>query len=37
MFDCLSIGLPERDNIKKPQEYSDLVKKRFYYLLSKKE
>ena len=33
MFDCLSIGLPERDNIKKPQEYSDLVKKRFYYLL----
>lgn len=34
MFDCLSIGLPERDNIKKPQEYSDLVKKRFYYLLS---
>lgn len=33
LFDCLSIGLPERDNIKKPQEYSDLVKKRFYYLL----
>ena len=33
MFDCLSIDLPERDNIKKPQEYSDLVKKRFYYLL----
>lgn len=33
MFDCLSIGLPERDNIKKYQEYSDQVKKRFYYLL----
>ena len=33
MFDCLSIGLPERDNIKKYQEYSDHVKKRFYYLL----
>ena len=33
MFDCLSVGLPERDNIKKYQEYSDQVKKRFYYLL----
>ena len=33
LFECLSIDLPERDNIKKPQEYSDLVKKRFYYLL----
>lgn len=33
MFDCLSIGLPERDNIKKYQEYSDHVKKRFYDLL----
>ena len=33
LFDCLSIDLPERGNIKKPQEYSDLVKKRFYYLL----
>ena len=32
MFDCLSIDLPERDNIKKPQEYSGLVKKRFYFL-----
>lgn len=33
LFDCLSIDLPERGNIKKPQEYSDLVKKRFFYLL----
>ncbi len=33
LFECLSIDLPERDNIKKPQEYSPLVKKRFYYLL----
>ena len=33
LFECLSIDLPERDNIKKPQEYSDLVKKRFFYLL----
>ena len=33
LFECLSIDLPERDNIKIPQEYSDLVKKRFYYLL----
>ena len=37
LFECLYIDLPKRDNIKKPQEYSDLVKKRFYYLLSKKE
>ena len=33
LFECLSINLPERGNIKKPQEYSDLVKKRFFYLL----
>ena len=33
LFECLSINLPERSNIKKPQEYSDLVKKRFFYLL----
>ena len=33
LFECLSIDLPERGNIKKPQEYSDLVKKRFFYLL----
>ena len=33
LFECLYIDLPERDNIKKYQEYSDLVKKRFYYLL----
>lgn len=33
LFECLSIDLPERGNIKKPQEYSDLVKQRFYYLL----
>ena len=33
LFECLYIDLPKRDNIKKPQEYSDLVKKRFYYLL----
>ena len=33
LFECLYIDLPERGNIKKPQEYSDLVKKRFFYLL----
>ena len=33
LFECLSIDLPERGNIKKPQKYSDLVKKRFFYLL----
>lgn len=33
LFGCLYIDLPERDNIKKYQEYSDQVKKRFYYLL----
>ena len=33
LFECLSIDLPERGNIKKPQDYSDLVKKRFFYLL----
>ena len=33
LFECLYIDLPERDNIKKYQEYSDQVKKRFYYLL----
>ena len=33
LFECLCIDLPERDNIKKYQEYSDQVKKRFYYLL----
>ena len=33
LFECLYIDLPERDNIKKYQEYSDQVKQRFYYLL----
>ena len=33
LFECLYIDLPDRDNIKKYQEYSDQVKKRFYYLL----
>ena len=33
LFKCLSIDPPERKNIKKSQEFSDQVKKRFYYLL----
>jgi len=33
LFECLSIKVSKRNNIKKPQEYSSLVKKRFYYLL----
>ena len=33
LFKCLSLEPPKRDNIKNPQEISDLVKKRFYYLL----
>lgn len=37
LFKCLSIEPPKRDNIKNPQELSNQVKKRFYYLLSKKE
>ena len=37
LFKCLSIEPPKRDNIKNPQEISNQVKKRFYYLLSKKE
>ena len=37
LFECLSIEPPKRDNIKNPQEISNQVKKRFYYLLSKKE
>ena len=37
LFKCLSIEPPKRDNIKNPQEISNQVKRRFYYLLSKKE
>ena len=37
LFECLSIEPPKRDNIKNPQEISNQVKRRFYYLLSKKE
>lgn len=37
LFKCLSLEPPKRDNIKNPQEISNQVKKRFYYLLSKKE
>ena len=37
LFNCLSIEPPKRDNIKNPQEISNQVKRRFYYLLSKKE
>ncbi|MBQ6579076.1 MAG: hypothetical protein IJL91_15235 [Bacteroidales bacterium] len=37
LFQCLSIEPPKRDNIKNPQEVSNQVKKRFYYLLSKEE
>ena len=37
LFECLSIEPPKRDNIKNPQEISNQVKKRFYYLLYKKE
>ena len=33
LFKCLSLEAPERKNIKKSQEFSDQVKKRFYYLL----
>lgn len=33
LFKCLSIEPPKRDNIKNPQEISNQVKKRFYYLL----
>ena len=37
LFNCLYLEAPKRDNIKNPQEFSIQVKKRFYYLLSKKE
>ena len=37
LFKCLSLEPPKRDNIKNPQEISNQVKKRFDYLLSKKE
>ena len=37
LFKCLSLEPPKRDNIKNPQEISNQVKRRFYYLLSKKE
>jgi hypothetical protein len=37
LFKCLYIEPPKRDNIKNPQEISNQVKRRFYYLLSKKE
>ena len=37
LFKCLSIEPPKRDNIKNPQEISNQVKKRFYYLLVKEE
>ena len=37
LFKCLSLEPPKRDNIKNPQEISNQVKKRFYYLLFKKE
>ena len=33
LFKCLSLEPPKRDNIKNPQEISNQVKKRFYYLL----
>ena len=33
LFECLSIEPPKRDNIKNPQEISNQVKKRFFYLL----
>ena len=33
LFKCLYIEPPKRDNIKNPQEISNQVKKRFYYLL----
>ena len=37
LFNCLSIEPPKRDNIKNPQEISNQVKRRFYYLLVKEE
>ena len=33
LFDCLSLESPKRENIKKYQDFSDQVKKRFYYFL----
>jgi len=33
LFKCLNIEAPDRKNIKNPQEISNQVKKRFYYLL----
>lgn len=33
LFECLSIEPPKRENIKNPQEISNQVKKRFFYLL----
>ena len=35
LFECMYLEPPKRENIKKPQEISNQVKKRFYYLLSK--
>ena len=33
LFKCLYLEAPKRENIKNPQEISNQVKKRFYYLL----
>ncbi len=33
LFKCLHLEAPKRENIKNPQEISNQVKKRFYYLL----
>ena len=33
LFECLSIEPPKRENIKNPQEISNQVKERFFYLL----
>lgn len=35
LFECMYLEPPKRENIKKPLEISNQVKKRFYYLLSK--
>lgn len=37
LFECMYLEPPKRENIKKPQEISNQVKKRFYYLLSKEK
>ena len=37
LFECMYLEPPKRENIKKPLEISNQIKKRFYYLLSKEK